>query len=332
MKLGGELAYPMDIQFWKSISEIDPYEFPPLTALMELGEEGHDCWWFGWSHWEPASIQKFRGITFVHGTSNAERIKMADGFYFLDRMFTNDSDDPYWRTRLRDGGSWINYMHSDPTQGWVAERQYNRFDIQIAIQHYMASFFRTKYPGLRVEVVPMGANIGAIRPFAKPWSDRQFDLFLSGEDDRKGHSHMLELVPELNKLGITTFGPVPRVAKKEWYERISQFRYIYFPSIAEGLSRSLCEAVAVGVRPIVSRESTTSVMISDWIDPLVVTTGGYVAPVPDGLKFIATRPVTEIAKEIAGFIKSPQHEWRPNVDALDSRVTVDRLKQVILAG
>src|SRR4030095_8548138 len=329
MKIGMCLEYPLTMLYYRTMHDFDVLDFPPLVAAKELAAEGHECTFFGWCHDSECDRDYLGQLLIVHSRSSEELREEALKRGPYDRFFSNEGPSAFWRGALANGGKYYHMIHEDCSQRWYEGIGSLPVTDGVAVlQDYMSAALKYVYHDLKVAVTGVGVHTELATTFKKPLQDRTKTLFMLGDNIRKGAPHMAEVAEELKKMGVDVHGPCSKSTKKEFFEMLSDFKFVYFPSIMEGYGRALCEAVCIGVRPIVAAESLSSLGLNRWIHPLVITTGGYLHSIVE-LRFL--RPPSDVAREIVKAMETPFEQWHPEPDALNARYAIDKLKAFILS-
>lgn len=226
------------------------------------------------------------------GLRSGRRMRALGGFYVCDRGSTHIRfqdeilTEEYRRWKCEFG-------RVDPRVVAKEEAEYATADAITVPSRFCAETFRARgVPASKIRVIPYGGRLDRFQPVAEPDPEHFTVLFVGGVNLRKGVPYLLQafarlrhprkrlrivgaldedlrvLLPSLPSEGVEFLGPAPNQGLAAHY---SQADVLVLPSIEEGLSLVLAEAMACGCPVVATLNSGAEDLLTDG-------QGGFIIP------------------------------------------------------
>lgn len=253
-----ELWYPLERQIIQQLRDDDAYYAPSFNALKLLAKDGHECVFM---HGVPDGHQ---GVEIIDGVT----VVYVHGEHDGTSTFTSFKPDVMIASTWPSGvyglfakhNSWTQFIlmlccETKTSMQPADLAMYRRASTIVCSMPYEIEFL--KIAGIQCEIVshPHGVNMGMTdRYFTK---DKQYDIGLSIRHPIKGYALAEKALYILKDRGFSIHPRINIVdmKKSDYLKELGSVRYIFNPSATEGCSRTITEAVRLGVIPIVSTDS-----------------------------------------------------------------------------
>lgn len=331
MKIVTDFYLDVPRNFWEDKLAEDPLEFPTVRAVEKLASQ-HECHFFCSSQ-EEYGDKTISGLNYHvrhHWKEWLPEIKLINP----DVIVTNG----YFDVSVGVAGAVpdakkIFVLHCEPAaimrqagfgSGW------KKFDTVVTALDIGVEQLNFALPDLNVVRIPFGVNVELCKSYAKPMPSKQNIACGSNWYPNKGgklvDDVLLAIAAKFNRPTGQNWGGLP---KRQYIQKLSESKLIFFPSYSEGTSRSLSEAAACGVMPVVALESASNVEHVKKMGGIAIRTGMYSCPSsdhPNAVQF--TRPPEEIAEELIN-IADNTVEFTPNLTEFNARHTINKYIDLI---
>ena len=205
-----------------------------------------------------------------------------------------------------------------------------RASVVTAVSNFTARLLREDLRfGGPIELIPNGVDVGRFRPMDAPTQDGPLRVLFSGNLTRRKGAHLLPQIarlagPEVEVhyttgaragideprwAGLKAIGRVPYMDMPSLYP---QFDVLLFPTIREGMSLALLEAMASGLAVVASDAASNPELIEPGA-------GGLLCPVGEPQAYAAA--LRRLAADRERVRRMGQH----NRQVVESRYTLERM-------